>query len=38
MRNPEKLERAGGERAPKDRTRVLKGIGKVAVKGAKGGK
>jgi hypothetical protein len=35
MRNPEMLERAGGERAPKDRSQVVKAIGKAAVKGAK---
>jgi len=35
MANPEKLERAGGEKAPsKDRTKTVKDLGKTAVKGA----
>ena len=38
MRNPEKLERAGGERPPKDRDRVKRGLGAIAIKGAKKGK
>lgn len=34
MRNPEKLERAGGERPPKDKASVEKALGKTAIKGA----